>query len=86
METDPNATPMAWAASLNQKELALQLRRLAANPHALDADERRAVCTIAADDLEREDIRVKPTCKHPRWADTEHCAEMTCSNYIEKHR
>lgn len=53
METDPTATPMAWAASLTQQELAQQLRRLAGDAHALDSAERRAVCTIAADDLER---------------------------------
>ena len=54
MKTDPTLSPMAWAASLNKKELAFQLRRLAADKHVLDAEERRAVCTIAADDLERE--------------------------------
>jgi hypothetical protein len=53
MITDPNATPMAWAASLTPIELALQLRRLAGDAHALDAEERRAVCTIAADELDR---------------------------------
>lgn len=52
MLTDPDATPMAWAASMTNHELAGQIRRLAVDAHALDAAERRAVCTIAADQLE----------------------------------
>lgn len=55
MKTDPDLSPMAWAASLTRRELAHQLRRLAADKHVLDAAERRAVCTIAADNLEQSE-------------------------------
>jgi len=53
MSTDPDLTPMEWAASLNAAELLTQVRRLATNVHCMDADERRAVLTIVGDELEK---------------------------------
>jgi hypothetical protein len=50
--TDPDATPMTWAASLTPAELASQLRRLVQDPHVLDPDERKAVMLVAAAHLE----------------------------------
>lgn len=46
-------SPLAWATSLTQAEVAGQLRKLSVNIHILDADDRKALLMIAADDLER---------------------------------
>lgn len=51
--TDPNLSPLAWASTLTPVQLSQQLRRLVADPHCMNGEERRAVLTIAADDLER---------------------------------
>jgi hypothetical protein len=54
MSTDPNLSPMEWAATLTPAELLTQVRRLATNVHCMDADERRAVLTIVGDELEKK--------------------------------
>lgn len=46
--TDPDLSPGQWAAALTPELLAHHLRRIAGDPHCMNADERAAVLNRAA--------------------------------------
>lgn len=52
--TDPDLTPAAWACALDDEQLAMQLDRLANDPHILSGRERRAILNECARALRGE--------------------------------
>lgn len=49
--TDPELSPMQWAAALTDEQLASQLARVAADVRCMTADERSCVLLTAANRL-----------------------------------
>lgn len=59
------------------------IERLAGNASDLAEEPTEAKIELR-DMIVAELIKIKPRCGHPRFADSDHCAEMICPNYYSR--